>query len=125
MQYETPTNDGAAMSDNGHEKKLKDGGVILGNPEITRPKSTPKQTSLPTSLENVNPLSDSVNVNRNLRKLRNTISEPSIFVTPAQMDKPTPEHGITFPKMKGANRLSPVIQLYGRYKKKVSSVNNS
>jgi hypothetical protein len=121
MQYETPTGDGTAMSSNDHDKKLKDGGVILASPEITRQKFTPKQTSLPTSLEN----SDSVNANWSSRKLRNTISEPSVFVTSTQMDEPTPEHAITFPKLKGGRRLSSANQLYGKYKKKVSSMKGS
>ena len=98
-------------------KKLKDGGIIIGTPEITRLKTTPKQNSLPISIESVNPQWDNLE-DRKLANFRNTVSEPNIFVTPAVSEDASSEHIIVFPK--GADVLSPVNHLYGTYKKKVS-----
>ena len=98
-------------------RKLKDGGIIIGTPEITRLKTTPKQNSLPISIESVNPQWDHLE-DRKLANFRNTVSEPNIFVTPAVSEDASSEHIIVFPK--GADVLSPVNHLYGTYKKKVS-----
>lgn len=117
MENKISTNNEAFNVDSTNHKKLKDGGVILGNPEIKRLKFTPKQNSLPISIESVNPLLDNLG-DRKLDTFRNTVSEPNIFVTPAASDGAPTDHVIVFPKR--TNNLSPLNQLYGTYKKKSS-----
>lgn len=117
MEKEISTNNEVFNVDSTNHKKLKDGGIILGNPEIKRLKITPKQNSLPISIESVNPLLDNLG-DRKLGKFRNTVSEPNIFVTPAAPEGAPSDHVIVFPK--GTNNLSPLNQLYGTYKKKVT-----
>lgn len=119
MENKISTNNEAFNVDSTNHKKLKDGGVILGNPEIKRLKFTPKQNSLPISIESVNPSLDNLG-NRKLGTFRNTVSEPNIFVTPAASDGAPTDHVIVFPKR--TNNLSPLNQLYGTYKKKVARI---
>ncbi|XP_062587541.1 uncharacterized protein LOC134249182 [Saccostrea cucullata] len=116
IHFKMSVNNGE-LANNVHDKKLKDGGIILGSPEIIRLKFTPKQNSLPISVESVNPLLDNLE-DRKFPKFRTTLSEPNIFVTPAPSTETSPEHVIVFPK--GSNSLIQVNQLYGKYKKKSS-----